>query len=363
MISLIRLTKLPRLKRYLREVYEKGWPKEAVVLPITMPPLLPTLFALLTFIIMAPIIWIIDKLKHFDLIYVRSSLLALGILSINSLAKKTCVKLPAIAEDELLRGRKVLALVFKAADRFALARAGVVGCATPIMLKKLVKRRGVLPRGKIVFIPPGVDRLTIEKVKSEVQASRENKKGQRVGFIGSLSWWQGVNILVKAVARLKDLYDKPISLLIVGDGPQRKKVEKLCDELKVDCQITGFVGHDEALKHLASFDVLVVPSIRISTTESNVPIKVIEAWALGVPVITTKHEIYEYMGLRDKEDVVFCEPDPDDVAEKILMVLRDEGLRRKLSERGPRLAENFYYDKIVAGLVSAFRGSETYASA
>ena len=89
--------------------------------------------------------------------------------------------------------------------------------------------------------------------------------------------------MVKAVARLKDLHNKPIGLLIAGDGPQRKKVEKLCDELKVDCQITGFVGHGEALKRLASFDALVVPSIRISTTGSNVPIKVIEVWALEVP--------------------------------------------------------------------------------
>ena len=50
--------------------------------------------------------------------------------------------------------------------------------------------------------------------------------------------------------------------------------------------------------------------------------------------ITIRRETYEFMGLRNKEDVVFCEPDPDD-AKKILMVLKSEELRMRLSQRGP----------------------------
>ena len=156
-----------------------------------------------------------------------------------------------------------------------------------------------------------------------------------------------MDILVKAVAKIKHLIDKPVKLLIVGDGSERRRIEKLCVELNVNCHITGFLKHEEALRYLLNFDVLVVPRVRISSTESVIPIKVVEAWALGVPVITTRHKIYNYIGLKDYEDIVFCKLDPDDVANKLLIVLTDKELRKRLSERGTRIAESYFYDRIV----------------
>jgi len=54
--------------------------------------------------------------------------------------------------------------------------------------------------------------------------------------------------------------------------------------------------YEDELKNLALlsvFDVLVMPSVRMSTTSSNIPIKLLEAWALGMPVVITKHKIFE----------------------------------------------------------------------
>ena len=41
------------------------------------------------------------------------------------------------------------------------------------------------------------------------------------------------------------------------------------------------------------------------------------------------YKIYDYLGLRDREDVVLCEPVPDDVADKIQTILRDGELGKK----------------------------------
>jgi outer membrane biogenesis lipoprotein LolB len=54
----------------------------------------------------------------------------------------------------------------------------------------------------------------------------------------------------------------------------------------------------------------------MSTTSSNIPIKLLEAWVLGVPVVITKHKIFDVLGLVDRKHVVFCEPDVVDIAEK-----------------------------------------------
>ena len=48
--------------------------------------------------------------------------------------------------------------------------------------------------------------------------------------------------------------------------------------------ITGFLPHLEALKKMTILDVLAVPSRRNPATEFNIPIKILEAWAIGIPV-------------------------------------------------------------------------------
>jgi glycosyltransferase involved in cell wall biosynthesis len=354
--SFIGISKLLRLRKLVAEIYEEGWNKNIVLIPI---PLIPpcTIFTLIVSLLIASFIWVLDRSAKIRLIYVRSSIPALGVASIKSLAKRTCVKIPAIVEDEVLRWRRIISFIYNLADRYVLSRTGAIGVPSPLLLKKLIVRRKVLRKGKILLIPAGIDREKIEALKEH--PINHNTKGHYIiGFIGYLEWWQGVDILVKAVAKIKNLLDKPVKLLIVGDGPKRRKIEALCKELNVYCNITGFVKHEISLKLLKTFDVLVIPRRRISSTESNIPIKVLEAWALGVPVIATAHEIFRHMNLKDREDIVFCEPNPEDVANKILTVLKNTELRKRLSEKGLSLVKNYYYDIIAQSILKVFEKND-----
>jgi len=360
LFSFIGISKLLKLYKLISEIYEDYYNENIMLIPI--PSISPhTIFTMLTSILIASIIWILDKITNVRLIYVRSSLLALGVVSIKNLARKTLVKIPAIVEDETLRWRRILSYLYSISDRYILNRAKAIGAPSPLLMKRLSVRRGVLPKGKIVLVPAGIDERKIRPLRETLKAYNV-KDRYIIGFIGLLAWWQGVDILVKAVAKIKDSLDRPIKILIVGDGPERRKIEKLCRELKVDCYITGFIRHEKALKLMKNFDTLVVPSIKISTTSSNIPIKIIEAWALGVPVIATAHEVFKYMSLRDGEDIVLCEPDFEDVANKILLVLLNEKLRKKLSERGMMLARDYYYDRIANKLIKTFRELHNFKS-
>jgi len=349
-ISFIPLARLRNARSLINKLYEEEKLKN--IRPVLVPiPYLHVSILMMSFVI-TPLIWILDKLKHFRIIYIRDSILAFGPLLSRSLARKICVKIPYILEDEILKGRRFISIIYTLADRVALSKAKVVGVPSILLLKKLTMRRRVIWNGNITLIPAGVDS---EKIKIVLKTYRMPKRNNYiVGFVGSLTWFQGVDILVKAVAKIKDLLDKPAKLLIIGDGPERKKIEALCKELNVHCDITGFVKHEDALKLLKAFDILVVPRRRISSTEAVIPIKIIEAWALGVPVIATAHEVFEYVGLRDKEDIVLCEPASDDVANKILMVLTDRELRIRLSERGRQIAQKYFYDKIAKNVLKCF---------
>jgi len=354
---------LLRLKRAITDVYKDYQNLNIRFMPIPiaipLPPGLMLFVELFTSLLIAMIVWILDRIKYVFFIYVRTSILALGFVLINTLAKKTCVKIPAIGEEEVVKSR-IPSLIYNVADAHVLDKARAIGVPSLLLLKRLVIKRKVLPKGRIILIPAGIDREKIETLKAFTMSTESTsvKNYYIVGFVGYLEWWQGVDILVKAVAKIKNLLDKPVKLLIVGDGPERRKIEALCKELNVYCNITGFVKHEISLKLLKTFDVLVIPRRRTSSTESNIPIKVLEAWALEVPVIATAHEIFSHMNLKDREDVVFCEPNPEDVANKILTVLKNTELRKRLSEKGLSLVKSYYYDIIAQSILKVFEKND-----
>jgi glycosyltransferase involved in cell wall biosynthesis len=254
----------------------------------------------------------------------------------------------ALPEEEERRPlhRALLRVIAPVVDRFVISRSKFIAAPSPLMFRELCLRRGLVPR-RVILVPPGVN-------CSKIFALRRSKIGTdsfKVGFVGALFWWQGVDILVRAVAKLASSGVR-IKLVLVGNGPERNRILGLCHKLKVDCIITGFVNHETALKIMSQLDVLVVPRVRTSSTENVLPIKIIEAWALGIPVIATRHKIFDYLGLRDGEDLLYCEPEPSDVADKIMILVNDIELRRKLANNGYLRASEFCYEKISRRLLS-----------
>jgi glycosyltransferase involved in cell wall biosynthesis len=297
---------------------------------------------------LGPVLWILDRLVRFNVVYVRPSLLASVALLSNNISRKSCIKIPAIYEDELRNKVFISSFLTQMADRFVISRAGCLSFPSPLLLRLVLVKRRIVPRGKVLILPAGVDGNKIDLIK--LLRISITKRGYVVGFVGLLSWWQGVDRLVKAVAEVSRQANQPVTLLIVGDGPERARVEELCRALGVRCVLTGSVRHEVALALLSVLDVLVVPSVRMSTTSSNIPIKLLEAWALGVPVVITKHKIFEVLGLADRKHVVFCEPDVADIAEKTLMVLTNETLRKELIKNGSAFVKIFYYDFLVQNM-------------
>jgi glycosyltransferase involved in cell wall biosynthesis len=317
-----------------------------VVIPLPVMPI-PNVMIIFSFFL-GPVLWILDRLFHFDVVYMRPSLVAPAALLSSNISRKSCVKIPAIYEDELKNKVFISSLLTQVVDRFVISRAGCLSFPSPLLLRLVLMKRRVVPRGKILILPAGVDRNKVDLIKR--LRINITKRGYVVGFVGSLFWWQGVDRLVKAVAEVSRQANQSVTLAIVGDGPERARVEELCRTLGVRCVLTGYVKHEVALALLSVLDVLVVPSLRISTTSSNIPIKLLEAWALGVPVVITKHKIFEVLGLVDNKHAVFCEPVVADIAEKILMVLTNERLRKELVKNGSALVKKFYYDFLVQNM-------------
>ncbi len=177
-----------------------------------------------------------------------------------------------------------------------------------------------------------------------------------------LVYKNGVDILIRAVAELKrktsdvhlDIRCLKVKLLILGDGPDRKSLERLSVELGV-ADVVKFIGHvDPELipQYLSEADLFVRPSRSEGLGNSF-----LEAMAAGLPVIgTSVGGIPDF--LINNINGLFCKvDDPNDLAAKIVRILGDPRLSRKLSENGRKTVEENYSWETVASKMKTILNS------
>jgi len=129
---------------------------------------------------------------------------------------------------------------------------------------------------QIVQIPNGVDADYFKPVAIEKRA------GNRVVFIGRLDQWKGVDFLIQAFKTL--LADGvPAHLDILGDGPDRDKLQQQAADLGLQDDITFHGAVHGVAPYLQQASLFVLPSL-----SEGMPNVVLEAMACGLPVIATR---------------------------------------------------------------------------
>jgi len=161
-----------------------------------------------------------------------------------------------------------------------LSRADVLRCASINISKKIQK----LTKKNVYVIPnPINDTIIREVMKIDAKEIRQKLNIEEEHFllyVGRLISIKNVDRLIKAVSKLTI----PFKLVIVGDGPERKRLKKLVDELNLNDKVVflGQKSYTETLKIMKACDVVILPS------KSEIfPMVVIEALALNKPVIST----------------------------------------------------------------------------
>lgn len=122
----------------------------------------------------------------------------------------------------------------------------------------------------------------------ELFCYNKERKKERENFVfitvAALTWLKGTHILIEAFAELFKT-DKNIELQIVGDGPERSKLEKLATDLGVNKKVR-FLGQQNRVsvaEYMKSADVFVLP-----TKYEAFGIVYIEALFSGLPIIGTR---------------------------------------------------------------------------
>jgi glycosyltransferase involved in cell wall biosynthesis len=150
-----------------------------------------------------------------------------------------------------------------------------------------------------------------------------------IGSICVLRPQKAVQTFLEAVAILRRTV--PVRALVVGDGPERGRLEQLAAELGIG-DATTFTGRrDDVPDVLAALDVVVSSSVFEGS-----PLALIEAMAAGKAIVATRVGGVPDL-IEDGRHGRLVEPgDPARLAAAIEPLLADPGLRRELGERAAR---------------------------
>jgi len=173
-----------------------------------------------------------------------------------------------------------------------------------------------------------------------------------VVYVGRLAEHKNVAWLLEAVDTAETELDRPVETCIVGDGPERERLERIADERGLtNVAFQGFVeADDDVIGHLKAGDVFVLPSIR-----EGFPNTILEANACGVPSIVVDHpENGSTAVVEDGETGFVVDPDPDAVTDSLVSVLRDDDLRETVSQGARSYGRAHDWPEIVADLEAVY---------
>ena len=174
-----------------------------------------------------------------------------------------------------------------------------------------------------------------------------------IGFVGRMLPGKGLGVLTEALPRIAAENWK---LLVVGDGPERKKFEQtLAERQLIDrVEFAGAVPYEHVPAFYRRMDLFVMPTRTTRRIREQFGRVLVEAMASGVPVVGTTcgaiPEVIEDAGL------IVPEGDPAALAEALLRLLRDEPLRARLAQAGrERVEQHYSWEQVARKTYKLFR--------
>lgn len=173
-----------------------------------------------------------------------------------------------------------------------------------------------------------------------------------IGYVGRLVTEKGVDLLLEAVARIRDAW----RLAIVGAGPEHKHLKALAQSLGIADRV--FFAGSLPSAHLPDFyrglDTLVLPSRSRPNWIEQFGRVLIEAMACGVPVVGS--DCGEIPQVIADAGLIFPEGNVVALRECLERLMRDPTLRHDLAHRGrERVLAHFTQAQVAARTVAVYR--------
>jgi glycosyltransferase involved in cell wall biosynthesis len=223
-------------------------------------------------------------------------------------------------------------------EEVSLRRASWIVVVSDALIQELVERG--IPRERILLNPNGVD----------PEVFRPNCGGQElrvvlgldpsdvvVGFVGTFSYWHGIEVLGQAIRRLLATERPPTNLrfLLIGDGPMcadlRRSLEDTSDQ---QVRFTGIVPHEKVPAYLDATDILLSPHVSMPDGKPffGSPTKLFEYMAMSKAIVASNLDQLSRI-LNHGRSAWLVEPgNPAELASAVSLLARDPHLRNDLGK-------------------------------
>ena len=230
--------------------------------------------------------------------------------------------------DSALLGSGRLSWIRYALGRKRLQRGGALFLAVSDALRERAIARGY-PEARTLTHYNGVD----------LDRFRPGKTPAEPGLIlhvGRLVEKKGTKILIEALVRIAGA-----KLVIIGDGPLRKTLERQAQELGNRVRFLGELPSDEVANWMRRASVLAAPSVTAPDGDAEgLPNVVVETAASGLPVVGTTHSGIPEAVEEGTTGFLVPEGDAGALAARLAELLGSESLRRDMGAAARRLAEH-----------------------
>lgn len=205
----------------------------------------------------------------------------------------------------------------------------------------------------VTVLPFGVD---VDRFAPR-SLGREPKDVLTVGAVKHLERDYGIDVLIRAFARLHRDREGTLRLVVAGEGSERKRCRALVTSLGLDgvVELVGRIEHASVPDFLARCDVIANPS-----RFESFGVSVLEAGAAGLPVVATRvgglPEIVEH----EKTGLLVPSDDEVALAGALARLLDDEELRNRLgAEARKRIASRYDFGRLAREAASYYRAVAT----
>jgi glycosyltransferase involved in cell wall biosynthesis len=222
-------------------------------------------------------------------------------------------------------------------------------------LKRWLVGLGV-EKGRITVLANAVDPRRFER-----QAGKREDVRRRLGvdgrpvvvFVGTLKPWHDPGILVRALGVLRERNVAP-QLLLVGDGPERERLEALAraEGLSSMLTFTGSVAQEQVPAYLAAADVAVA-TYHPDTGRYFSPLKLFEYLAAGLPVVAAELGEIPHCVRRGETGLLYPPGDAEALADALGTLIADREHAVALGRNGREHVLRHHTWTLNAGAVAA----------
>lgn len=159
----------------------------------------------------------------------------------------------------------------------------------------------------VIAIPNGVPRSMINKCPKKTKDSKP-----RVGFVGHMGYYVDLDLVIEIAKKMQNL-----DFILVGDHTYIMEIVKNAPK---NCIFMGEIPFESLNELYCTFDIGIIPFKVNGLTNPIIPIKLIEYFAKGLPVVCSPLEEVKRI---DKDNLIHYANGKEDWINKIEIALED----------------------------------------